>query len=156
MASVYDLIDNLDEEIERLQEELKKLDPASDEYRKVSQRRDEAMKLRVEQHTADMESAERTAKSEAELALREKELTFSEKQHEDDVVQKKKDRISGWIHTGVDVALTIVRVGGTVLGTKLMLDQGYSFETTGAPVSGTFREGRKKIADALSSLVKKK
>ena len=65
---------------------------------------------------------------------------------------KKKDRLHGWIHTGIDIVLTVAKVGGSVLCTALMLDQGYKFEEKGRPVSTTFREAR----NVISSLIKKK
>lgn len=153
--AMYELTDTLEEEIKRLQEKLKTLDPASDAYKAINSQLKEMYSLRLSQFKEEVEIEERASKTEAELAIREKELAFNEKQHQDELATKKKDRIHGWIHTGVDILLTVVRVGGTVVGTAMMLDQGYRFEEGGKPVSSTFRDARKGISDALNSLKKK-
>ena len=150
--AMYENSQAMDREIERLQTKLKTLEPTSKEYATINQQLKTLYELRLTQYKEELELNERTSKSEAELALREKELAAREKEHEDEMSSKKKDRLHGWIHTGIDIVLTVAKVGGSVLCTALMLDQGYKFEEKGRPVSTTFREAR----NVISSLIKKK
>lgn len=150
--AMYELSTTMDMEIERLQDKLKTLEPASKEYAAVNQQLKTMYELRLTQYKEELEINERATKSEAELAIREKELAAREKEHADEMSSKKKDRIHGWIHTGIDIVLTAAKVGGSVLCTALMLDQGYKFEEKGKPVSTTFREAR----NVITSLIKKK
>lgn len=150
--AMYENSQAMDKEIERLQTKLKTLEPTSKEYATINQQLKTLYELRLTQYKEELELNERTSKSEAELALREKELAAREKEHEDEMSSKKKDRLHGWIHTGIDIVLTVAKVGGSVLCTALMLDQGYKFEESGRPVSTTFREAR----NVISSLIKRK
>lgn len=150
--AMYNLSETMDKEIERLQLKLKNLEPVSKEYATINQQLKTLYELRLNQYKEELELQERATKSEAELAIREKELAAREQEHQDEMSSKKKDRLHGWIHTGVDIVLTAVKVGGSVLCTALMLDQGYKFEEKGRPVSTTFREAR----NVITSFIKKK
>lgn len=150
--AMFDLSTELEEEITRLQEKLRSLEPTSKEYAAINQQLKNMYELRLSQYKEEIAIEEKASKSEAELAVREKELALSEKQHEDEMISRKKDRLHGWLHTGVDIVLTIAKVGGTIMCTALMLDQGYKFEEGGKPVSSTFRDAR----NVISSLIKKK
>lgn len=150
--AMYENSKVMDAEIERLQTKLKALEPTQKEYAVISQQLKTLYELRLAQYKEELEIQEKSSRSDAELAIREKELAAREKEHQDEMVSKKKDRLHGWIHTGVDVVLTIAKVGGSVFCTALMLDQGYKFEEKGRPVSVTFREARNVIA----SFIKKK
>lgn len=145
MAKFEELLDNLDEEIARLQEELSLNDPRSDNYKQVAERLKELMEIRMTQQ-----------KNEAERSQKEEQIIIERSKYLDEICESKKDRRAGWIRMGIDVLLTAVKVGGTVLGTALMLNQGYDFEKTGSPTSVTFREARKTIGDALKNLTHKK
>lgn len=151
--AMYELSQSMDKEIERLQTKLKTLEPASKEYAAINQQLKTMYELRLGQYKEELELQEKASKSEAELAIREKELAAREREHLDEMAVKKKDRLHSWLHTGVDVVLTVAKVGGSVLCTALMLDQGYKFETEGRPVSSTFREVRNVIS---SVFIKKK
>lgn len=150
--AMYNLSETMDKEIERLQMKLKNLEPTSKEYAAINQQLKTLYELRLSQYKEELDLQEKASKSEAELAIREKELAAREQEHLDEMASKKKDRIHGWIHTGVDIVLTAVKVGGSVLCTALMLDQGYKFEESGRPVSTTFREAR----NVITSFIKKK
>ena len=150
--AMYNLSETMDKEIERLQMKLKNLEPTSKEYAAINQQLKTLYELRLNQYKEELEIQEKASKSEAELAIREKELAAREQEHQDEMASKKKDRLHGWIHTGVDIVLTAVKVGGSVLCTALMLDQGYKFEESGRPVSTTFREAR----NVITSFIKKK
>lgn len=150
--AMYNLSESMDKEIERLQMKLKNLEPTSKEYATINQQLKTLYELRLNQYKEELEIQEKASKSEAELAIREKELAAREQEHQDEMASKKKDRLHGWIHTGVDIVLTVAKVGGSVLCTALMLDQGYKFEESGRPVSTTFREAR----NVITSFIKKK
>lgn len=148
--AMYNLSETMDKEIERLQMKLKNLEPTSKEYAAINQQLKTLYELRLNQYKEELEIQEKASKSEAELAIREKELAEREQEHQDEMAVKKKDRIHGWIHTGVDIVLTVAKVGGSVLCTALMLDQGYKFEESGRPVSTTFREARNVIVSVFT------
>lgn len=151
--TMYNLSETMDKEIERLQAKLEALEPASKEYAAINQQLKTLYELRLTQYREELEIQERASKSEAELAIREKELAAREQEHNDEMASKKKDRTNGWAHTAVDIVLTAVKVSGSVICTALMLDQGYKFEEGGRPVSTTFREVRNVIS---SVFIKKK
>jgi L-lysine 2,3-aminomutase len=150
--AMYENGERLDLEIERLQEKLKNLEPTTKEYSAINNQLKVMYDLRIAQYKEELSINERADKSEKELNLREKELAERAKEHEDDLAQKKKDRIHSWAHTGIDIALTIIKSGCTLLGIVAMTREGYAFEETGRPVSTTFRE----VRGLLTSLIKKK
>ena len=145
MATMFDLSEKLDEELERLQGLMATLDPESDSYKAVSARFKELYALRQEQYIHDMEDETKSSVSNAEL-------DFDKQKHEDEQKTKKKERVFGYIRLGVDITSTIVRAVGTVVSTMIWLDKGYHFEQTGTPTSVTFREGRKSILDSIRDL----
>lgn len=149
--AMYNLSESMDKEIERLQLKLKNLEPTSKEYATINQQLKTLYELRLKQYKEELEIQDKASKSEAELAIREKELAAREQEHQDEMAIKKKDRIHGWLHTGVEIMLTGFKVGGSILCTKIMLDQGYKFEETGRAVSTTFRE----IRSVVTSFIKK-
>ena len=150
--TMYENSKEMDEEIARLQEKLKGLEPTSKEYATINGQLKILYELRLSQYKEEMSINERTSKSEAELDLREKELAFNEKRHNDELEQKKKDRYHSWAHTAIDVLLAAVKSGCSLLAVVAMTREGYKFEETGRPVSTTFRE----IRGLLTSIIKKR
>lgn len=150
--AMYENSKEMDEEIARLQEKLKVLEPTSKEYATINGQLKILYELRLSQYKEELSNDERASKFEAELDIRKKELEFNEKKHNDELEQKKKDRYHSWAHTGIDVLLTVVKSGCSLLAVVAMTREGYKFEEKGRPVSTTFRE----VRGLLTSLIKKR
>jgi hypothetical protein len=107
-------------------------------------RQDEAARVEAEQK-----------QREAEAEIRKQELALATTQHTDLMADKKKDRIRDYATTGVQLAVSALKLAAVIGVSLLMTDQGYKFEENGVPTSPTFREARKNIADLIKDTFKK-
>lgn len=96
--AMYENIESLDKEIERLTKKLATLDPTGDEYKTVRINLDELYKIRNDQYKIDTEDCEKRDKVEAELKqkaeeleVRKQELTLAEKRLEAESQQKAEE-----------------------------------------------------------------
>ena len=96
--AMYENIESLDKEIERLTKRLATLDPTGEDYKAVRINLDTLYKVRNDQYKIDTEDLEKRDKSEAEfkqkaeeLKVREKELALAEKRLEAESQQKAEE-----------------------------------------------------------------
>lgn len=99
--AMFETQESLDQEIIRLTEKLKTLDPVSDNYKTVRISLDTLVKLRNEQYRVDTEDLEKRESKEAELSqkakeleVRERELALAEKRLEAETQQRAEENDS--------------------------------------------------------------
>lgn len=96
--AMFENIESLDKEIERLTKRLATFDPTSDDYRSVRVNLDTLCKIRNDQYKIDTEDLEKRDKVEAELKqkaeeleVRKQELALTEKRLEAEAQQKAEE-----------------------------------------------------------------
>ena len=122
------ILEELDEEIARIQGRLKSMEPSSQEYDYMVEQLNKLHKLRMTEVKREDDLADQIVKAERDLIKESEEA----ERYEREEVQKAKDRRFDKIMRGVEVGVPLVFYGALAYF-------GFKFEETGAITSFTFK-----------------
>lgn len=133
-------------------EDLEKRDKSEAELKQKA----EELKVREKELALAEKRLEAESQQKAEeLDARTYELQLSEKQHEDNILNEKRNRIQSYVTTGINTIVGVAKMAAVIGFALMTADQGYRFEETGTPTSRTFREGMKNAVDLIKEQFRK-
>ena len=132
--------EQIDNEVIRYLEELKDLEPGTEEYKNVMNALERLYNLRLDYDRVDLDYRAKREKIQLDSGRNDEELRLKEMEAENALEKDQQDRKQYWIKMAVEGGIALLNI--VILVSQF--NKGFKFEKDGTLTSTTFKEFRQR------------